>query len=73
MDQFDRAAELEVLHREAALSRQFAKTRTAAVSAFECEACGEPIPEQRRIAVPGCRHCIDCQEDIERYGKTRFA
>lgn len=26
-----------------------------------CEDCGEPIPEARRKAMPGCRRCIDCQ------------
>ena len=28
-----------------------------------CEACGEPIPEARREAVPGVRLCIDCQRE----------
>lgn len=31
------------------------------VSAFECDDCGEPIPERRRVAAPGCVTCIDCQ------------
>ena len=44
-----------------------------AVSAYECEECGEAIPEARRAAVPGCRCCTACQQEIERYGKTRFA
>lgn len=44
-----------------------------AVSAYECEECGEAIPEERRAAVPGCRCCTACQQEIERYGKTRFA
>jgi len=26
-----------------------------------CEACGEPIPEARRAAVPGVRLCVACQ------------
>lgn len=73
-DQFDRAAELEQMHREAAIRRQADKQAAApAVSAYDCEECGEPIPEARRQAAPGCRCCISCQQDIETYGKTRFA
>lgn len=32
-----------------------------AASALECEDCGEDIPQARRVAVPGCRRCADCQ------------
>ena len=31
----------------------------------ECEECGEAIPEARRVAVPGVRHCVACQEELE--------
>lgn len=31
------------------------------VSRLECEECGEPIPEPRRVALPGVRTCITCQ------------
>jgi phage/conjugal plasmid C-4 type zinc finger TraR family protein len=37
-------------------------------SLFNCEECGEVIPEGRRLAVAGCRYCIDCQSAME---KTR--
>lgn len=30
-------------------------------SATECDSCGDDIPEARRVAVPGCRFCVDCQ------------
>lgn len=30
-------------------------------SAEECESCGTDIPLARRLAVPGCQTCIDCQ------------
>lgn len=30
-------------------------------SAEDCESCGTDIPEARRLAVPGCRFCVDCQ------------
>lgn len=26
-----------------------------------CVECGDPIPEARRKAMPGTRHCVDCQ------------
>lgn len=35
-------------------------------SAEECESCGEVIPQARRLAVPGCRFCVDCQSRLER-------
>ena len=72
-DLYDRAAEIEQLHRQAALEAHAAKqTHTAPVSAYQCEECSEPIPEARRQAVIGCRCCINCQKEIEQYGKTRF-
>lgn len=37
----------------------------AGASAEECEYCGDPIPEKRRAAVPGCRFCVKCQRDFE--------
>lgn len=30
-------------------------------SRTQCEECESPIPEARRLAVPGVRFCIDCQ------------
>jgi phage/conjugal plasmid C-4 type zinc finger TraR family protein len=35
-------------------------------SALTCIACGEPIPQARRDAVPGCQRCISCQQVLER-------
>ena len=32
-------------------------------SRAECEDCGEPIPEKRRIALPGVRRCVPCQRE----------
>lgn len=73
-DIYDRAAEVEELNRRIAIENQRRQSQAAApVSACECEECGEAIPESRRQAVPGCRCCIDCQQELEHYGKTRFA
>lgn len=32
-------------------------------SLYECEECGEVIPEARRKAIPGVRLCIACQQE----------
>jgi phage/conjugal plasmid C-4 type zinc finger TraR family protein len=32
-------------------------------SLSECEACGEPIAQARRKAMPGVRLCIRCQQE----------
>lgn len=34
-------------------------------SLAECEACGAPILEARRKAIPGVRRCVPCQEKEE--------
>lgn len=60
MDIFDRAQELEELHRNASLAA-LATTETGQTYSH-CEDCGEPIPEARRKVVPGCHRCITCQE-----------
>ena len=31
-----------------------------------CEECSEPIPEARRLALPGVRLCIACQSAADR-------
>lgn len=40
-------------------------------SAEECQAphCGEPIPQDRRRAVPGVRLCVECQDRQEKLGR----
>jgi len=70
---FDRAAEVEAQFRADALEEQ---RRRAALpqraSAEYCEAsdCGQPIPERRRAALPGVALCVECQERLERMGRT---
>ncbi len=31
----------------------------------QCEECDTPIPEARRLAMPGVRLCIKCQSELE--------
>jgi RNA polymerase-binding transcription factor DksA len=28
--------------------------------------CEHPIPEKRRAAVPGCKYCIECAQELHR-------
>ncbi|MGM0936288.1 MAG: TraR/DksA family transcriptional regulator [Pseudomonadota bacterium] len=60
---FDRASEYEQQMREHQINAVV--KRPVGVSAFTCEECGCPIPEQRRIASIGCVRCIDCQTIFE--------
>lgn len=64
-DVYDRAQELELRQREQALARQAAASRMLGASLTHCDDCGEPIPEARRKAAPGCTRCIDCQSRRE--------
>lgn len=68
MDVYDRAAILELDEWE---RRQAAAIRPAptATSALVCEDCGEPIPEPRRRASPGCTRCIECQQLREEHDR----
>lgn len=68
-DIIDTAAEIEELQRNAALSAH--RVNRNDVSAERCEECDEPIPEPRRAAVPGCKTCSSCQEEIELKNKQR--
>ncbi len=53
-DQIDQSVADAVEHARRALA--------GSVSRTECEDCGEAIPEARRVAVPGVRRCVPCQE-----------
>ena len=67
----DKACEVEEMMRHYALERFKATNQLKnSVSAFECEDCGEVIPQARRVAVLGCTTCIDCQTERERHAKA---
>ena len=36
-------------------------------SLLQCEDCGAEIPEGRRKALPGVRHCVGCQSELDRH------
>lgn len=52
------AAASEEAERQRAIAR---RVQYQGESAEDCESCGVEIPQARRIAVPGCRFCLDCQ------------
>lgn len=45
------------------LKRLQARRRPVGESFTECIECEEPIPEARRLAIPGVKLCIDCQNE----------
>lgn len=53
------------------LERLRAHSGPAGESARECVDCGEPIPEARRVALPGVKLCIECQQDHDRAFRAR--
>ena len=69
-DDIDRAQarEAELLADALRDHARHARKGLGAVSAQECGACGESIPEARRIARPGCQFCVACQARLERKG-----
>ena len=68
-DVFDRAQEREAELRQDAIDRVLRSAHElSGESALHCESCGLEIPEKRRIAVPGVKTCVECQNDIERLG-----
>jgi phage/conjugal plasmid C-4 type zinc finger TraR family protein len=62
IDQADEYTARGLAARIAEIRAGLSETETA----IECEDCGEEIPEARRRAVPGCRCCVECQEERER-------
>lgn len=69
-DVSDRATAREEQLRDDALAEQARRDptrgKTYLDSARECHICDEPIPEERRRAVPGVKTCAECQTDLER-------
>lgn len=65
-DVLDRAQEREEEMRQDALAERARQAQiVAGDSALICAECGEPIPLQRRLKLPGVQTCIECQKDAE--------
>lgn len=68
-DLVDDAQVLEEAERDDALARIRRRVTHGDwrdLSAAECVECSEPIPDQRREAVPGVQTCVDCAQALER-------
>lgn len=66
-DPIDRAQEREQEMRQDALADLARRAQIPAGDSAEfCAVCEHPIPEGRRLALPGVQTCIECQEDLER-------
>jgi len=62
VDQFDRAQELDAQHlADSLVAQQRRAGQLSGPALSHCADCGDEIPFARRVAVPGCRLCIDCQ------------
>ena len=53
------------------LARMKAREQPRGESFTNCAECGEPIPEARRVALPGVKLCIDCVTERDAAFKTR--
>lgn len=62
-DAMDIAQQREQAERERLINNP--RSRIAAPSRLLCEECDAPIPEARRIAIPGVAFCVTCQEVTE--------
>jgi len=61
-DDIDFANDLVQERMDRALAaRNVKKTAMPAHSFMFCEECDTPIPAARRVAIPGCTHCVTCQ------------
>ena len=69
-DDIDRAQAREEEMREDALAEQSRRAHAeSGDSALTCAMCEAPIPEARRLAVPGVTTCVDCQTSKEASGR----
>ena len=69
MDVIDRANDLIdwlLAKQLAAQTGRSTQACTKGDSRYDCEDCAEPIPEGRRVALPGVTLCIECQTAQER-------
>lgn len=69
MDLIDRANQQAERMLAAQLTNQIGRSNTKGESLSHCEECGDPIPEARRLHVPGVRMCVPCQSAAERSGR----
>lgn len=71
-DDIDRAAARseELLQDALSAHRRRAASSVSATAAKECASCGEDIPPDRRLALPGALRCVQCQTKFELRGQS---
>lgn len=62
-DEMDGVQQREMEERERHILH--ARRRLLLPSRLTCECCGMPIPEARRMALPGVTCCVSCQQIAE--------
>ncbi|QYN44558.1 MULTISPECIES: DksA/TraR family C4-type zinc finger protein [unclassified Gilliamella] len=40
--------------------------KQGAQSADFCVECGDPIPQARKLALPGVQYCLNCQQELDK-------
>lgn len=53
------------------LARMKARRQPVGESLSHCADCDEEIPEARRVALPGVKLCIDCQQERDARPQAR--
>ena len=71
MDAVDRAQEIEAEKLGEALERQARAAALDAPGNTLCADCHEPIPPERRLALPSAVRCVNCQAFAERVKKIK--
>ncbi|WP_039057029.1 TraR/DksA family transcriptional regulator [Enterobacter sp. Bisph1] len=66
-DEMDLAQQRELEERERHIHH--ARHRLLAPSRLTCELCDAPIPQARRMALPGVTCCVGCQQIVEQKDK----
>lgn len=72
MEVTDFASRLEAIHNETSLKAHLAQREVlSGPSAVSCTGvdCDMPIPERRRVALPGVQLCAECQMHREKRGR----
>jgi len=65
MDEIDQAQTYSEDFQAFVLKQQQLSREPTNYTGTDCIDCSEEIPEKRRLAVPGCLRCIECQQDHE--------
>lgn len=70
MDDLDRAQDLEMASRNAAIAAQ--QSKQVKVTLSHCQDCGEAIPKNRQN-LGGILRCVECQQQLENKQKRGLA